>query len=135
MHATGCMLPHVKLSEKPIPGFSNVTDVPVPESARIEQDKTMIMGSNDHWTGHFVYSTKQPSTYVIDFINTQMQNLGWKKISVLRGSETNFTFTRKDRVANVKISTSNEFLSKKTIVSIDMATTSLKSNDVDKCDN
>lgn len=126
INLTGCMSPDLKMSEKPKPGFSNVTDIPMPESAQIQQDKTMIAGGSEHWTGHLVYSTKKPSAYVVDFINTQMPNAGWEKISVLRGPETTFTFTRKDRVANVKISTSKKILSNESIVSIDMVTASLK---------
>lgn len=107
------------------PGFSNITDIPLPESAKMDLSKSMVMGGGDTWTGHLVYNTSRSPSQVIDFINEQMQSTGWTKLSELRGHETILTFMKEKRIATVKVTTDSWYHYNKTLVSTDMTRSNL----------
>ena len=125
---TGCASSHVTASTQPKAGFSNITDIPIPQSAHIDLSKSMVMGGNEKWTGHLVYHTNQPQPQVIDFLNDQMQSTGWTKVSELRGTESVLTFIKQQRIATVRIFKEAHYLSKDAvIVTVDMTNSKMKS--------
>ena len=81
-------------------GFSNITDTPLPVSAKMDLHRSMVTGSGANWSGHLVYTTEKPLVQVVDFINREMQTSGWTKISELRGHETVMTFIKEKRIAS-----------------------------------
>jgi len=107
------------------PGFSNIRDVPLPKAANMDINKSMVMGSGDTWTGHLVYETDKPQVEVIDFTTSQMQGVGWMKLSELRGKETVITFIKGQRVATVRVTTDKGYIRDQTAVSIDMSNSNL----------
>lgn len=123
---SACSTTSMKVSDQSKPGFSNITDIPLPESANIDMNKSMVMGGNNVWTGHLVYYTNKPQAEVVDFINSHMQNDNWTKISELRGKETIISFMKKKRVATIRILTEESYFSKKTMVSVDMTSSKFK---------
>ena len=86
--ATGPMLS----SEQPKPGFANITDIPLPESATMDLHKSVVTGAGDTWAGHLVYDTKNSRVRVIDFTSKEMKAKGWSKVSELRGKESVLVF-------------------------------------------
>lgn len=123
---SACSTTSMKVSTKTKPGFSNITDIPLPESAKMDLNKSLVMGGGESWTGHLVYETNKPQAEVIDFMNTKMQDADWTKISELRGKETVITFMKEKRVATIRIINADGYLSKKTIVSIDKTYSKLR---------
>ena len=107
------------------PGFANITDVPIPESAKIDINKSMVMGGGDAWTGHLVYTTKRSHVEVIDFVTRNMLARRWSKVSELRGIETVITFMKNHRVATVRVMVDKGYISNETIISIDMSNSDL----------
>jgi hypothetical protein len=107
-------------------GFSNITDTPLPLSAKMDLHRSMVTGSGANWSGHLVYTTEKPLVQVVDFINREMQTSGWTKISELRGHETVMTFMKEKRIASARITAEKGFMSNTTLVAIDMANSSLR---------
>lgn len=114
--------PPINVAENPQPGFSNVTDIPVPDTARMDLDKSIVMGGRDNWTGHLVYTLNHSRVTTIDFLSTQMVARGWARISALRGAETVIVFMKDKRVATFRITGNN----KNTLVTVDMANSNAK---------
>ena len=115
-----CSSTGMKIADQNKPGFSNITDVPLPESATIDMNSTLVMGGGDSWTGHLVYRTNRTRAEVVDFTNTHMQAAEWTKLSELRGNESVITFMRNKRVATLKIAGGDQVFSKENFVSIVM---------------
>lgn len=107
-------------------GFSNITDTPLPVSATMDMEKSMVTGSGDTWSGHLVYKTKKPQTEVIEFINREMLATGWSKVSELRGHETVLMFIKGKRVATTRVTTEKGLISNSTLVAIDMANSNMR---------
>ena len=87
----------------------------------------MVMGGGNSWTGHLVYETNRPQAEVIDFMNENMQQADWTKISESRAKDTVITFMKEKRVATIRILNDDGYLSKQTTVTIDMANSKLRS--------
>jgi len=107
----------MSVTDQSKPGFSNITDIPIPQSAQMDLDNSSIMGGSDSWTGHLVYNTERSRVSVIDFLSSQMVENGWAKISELRGKETVMVFMKHKRVATLRITGTT----KKSVVFVDMA--------------
>ncbi len=107
-------------------GFSNVTDIPLPVSAKMDMDKSLVSGSGDSWSGHLVYHTPKPQVSVIEFTNKEMISSGWSKISELRGPETIITFIKSKRIATFRVITEKSLMSKSTVVAIDMSNSNFR---------
>ena len=115
----------MRASEQTKPGFSNITDVPLPQSANMNMSKTMVMGGDNSWTGHLVYDTAQPQAEVVDFTNAKMVENDWTRVSELRGKNTVLTYIKDKRVATISIMTEKGYVSQQTEVTIDMSNSKL----------
>jgi len=120
LSVTACSTSTIKTAQQSKSGFSNITDIPLPETANIDLNKSMVMGGGNTWTGHLVYYTNKSQEQVIDFVTTQMSGTGWTKLSELRGNESVITYIKEKRVATVRVTTDKGLLIDKTIVAIDM---------------
>lgn len=124
---SSCSTSPMKVSQQSKPGFSNIQDVPLPQSANIDMNKSMVMGGGNSWTGHLAYDTKESQAEVVDFINTHMQRDDWTKLSELRGKETVISFMKDKRIATVRVTVDDGYFSKRTAVSIDMTNSKMRS--------
>ncbi len=126
-----CASFNMKTTEQPKPGFANSIDIPLPQTAKIDMNKTTVMGGGNTWTGHLVYNTRKTQPQVIDFVTSQMQNAAWTKISELRSKETVINFVKGKRVATVRIMPENHYIYTDTSVSIDMVNSNLRVDNAD----
>lgn len=124
---SSCSTTAMKVSEQSKPGFSNIQDIHLPQSANIDINKSMVMGGGNSWTGHLAYDTKESQAEVVDFINTQMQGDDWTKLSELRGKETVISFMKDKRIATIRVTLDDGYFSKKTAVSVDMTNSKMRS--------
>lgn len=121
-----CATEPMKSTTQPKPGFSNITDVPLPESATMDLHQSVVTGGGDTWSGHLVYDTKNSQVRVIDFTSKEMKAKGWSKVSELRGKESVLVFMMDRRVATIRVTKEDGFISNKTRVVIDMANSNLR---------
>lgn len=90
-------------SPTPPPAFSQFSDVPVPANARMDLDKTIILGAEDGWIGRLALSTSYPLTEMYSFYEREMPNFGWERITVVRSSVTTMTYSRGGRIATITL--------------------------------
>lgn len=90
-------------SPTPPPAFSQFSDVPVPANARMDLDKTIILGAEDGWIGRLALSTSYPLTEMYSFYEREMPNFSWERITVVRSSVTTMTYSRGSRIATITL--------------------------------
>jgi hypothetical protein len=79
-------------------------DFPFPQGARVDHDKTIILGGGANWTGRVLFSTSSSPTEVFDFYRDQLPAAGWQTISLIKAKTSILTFVKQDRSVTVDIS-------------------------------
>ncbi len=87
-------------------GFAQFSDVPIPEGARMDLDRTLILGSQEKWTGRLALISGLAPAGAFDLYQDQMVRQGWTEISAVRSETSVLTFSREERVATIQISRS-----------------------------
>jgi hypothetical protein len=86
------------------PSFADFSDVPIPASARMDVDRSLILGPKDNWLGRLVFRSSNSASEAFDFYANGMSRFGWQPVAVVRGSTSAMTYTRGERVASIQIS-------------------------------
>ncbi|GAB2179914.1 hypothetical protein DLREEDagrD3_01370 [Denitratisoma sp. agr-D3] len=84
-----------------------VSDIAVPAGAKLDTEKSLIMGASDKWLGRIVLKTDQPPVQVFNHFYTGMANYGWVAITAVQAQTSVQTFQRGDRVALIQIEPSS----------------------------
>ena len=50
-----------------VPYFSQFTDIPIPDPATMDLDKTILFGLQEEWLGKMTFTTPYPVSQVFDF--------------------------------------------------------------------
>ena len=82
-------------------GFIGYTDIPVPQGASMNLDKTLAFGTGDTWTGRLNQDVKQTLHETFDFYLREMPNFGWTPITAVRGDISVLTYYRGNRIATI----------------------------------
>ena len=90
-------------NEKSQPSFSDFSDMPIPASARMDVDHSLILGPKENWLGRLVFRSSSSASESFDFYANGMQRFGWQSVAVVRGAISAMTYTRSDRVASIQI--------------------------------
>ncbi|MGE5537283.1 MAG: hypothetical protein ACM30I_01595 [Gemmatimonas sp.] len=85
------------------PSFADFSDLPIPASARMNIDRSLILGPKDAWLGRLVFRSSSSAAEAFDFYANGMPRFGWQPVAVVRGSTSAMTYTRGDRVATIQI--------------------------------
>ncbi len=86
------------------PSFSQFSDIPVPEGARLDRHNTLLLGQGDNWMGRLDYTLRWSSApELFDFYKAQMPNYKWQEISSVRAAISIMTYQRNGRIATVQI--------------------------------
>lgn len=64
----------------------------LPAGYKIDTGRTMIFGTDDHWTGRLSYGTKTNADEVFAFLHREMPNFGWAEMSSMRSDNSVMTF-------------------------------------------
>ena len=83
--------------------FGAFTDIPVPDPAEMDLDRTLLLGGREAWIGRLVLSTSLGPSDLFDFYRGEMPKFGWSEVTVVRAEVSILTYTRLDRVATVQI--------------------------------
>lgn len=90
-------------SPAPPPAFSQFSDVPLPANARMDLDKTIILGAEDGWIGRLALDASYPLTEMYAFYEREMPKFSWDRITVVRSSVTTMTYGRGARIATITL--------------------------------
>lgn len=85
------------------PSFTDFSDMPIPSSARMDLDRSLILGPKDNWLGRLAFHSSSSASETFDFYANGMSRFGWQPVAVVRGSTSAMTYTRADRVATIQI--------------------------------
>ncbi len=84
--------------------FPKFTDIPVPTKAKMDVDRSLILGGGEDWVGRIVLLTSGSSTHMFDFYRHEMPRFGWAEFTAIRAATSVLTYSRGGRVATVRIS-------------------------------
>jgi hypothetical protein len=80
------------------------TDIPIPAGARMDLDRTLVLGPRDNWIGRLVYTSAANPNDLFEFYARELPRFGWAGITAVRAGTSVLSFTRGERVATVQIS-------------------------------
>ncbi|MFN0042899.1 MAG: hypothetical protein ACKVSF_06770 [Alphaproteobacteria bacterium] len=95
--------PEAKQAGNAPSGFAQFTDIPIPEGARMDMERTLILGSQEKWIGRLAIASGASAAAVFDLYQDQMVRFGWVEISAVRSETSVLTFSREERVATIQI--------------------------------
>lgn len=84
--------------------FPTFTDIPVPTKAKMDVNKSLILGAGEGWVGRMVLLTSGSASRMFDFYRREMPRFGWAEFTAIRAATSVLTYSRGERVATVRIS-------------------------------
>lgn len=83
--------------------FSLLTDIPIPQNATLDVERSLILGDLDRWTGRIILNVGQAATKTFALYQSQMPNFGWEPVMSVQAEVSVLSFTRGERAATVQI--------------------------------
>jgi hypothetical protein len=82
-----------------------VAGTALPSGYKIDPDRTLILGTDDRWTGRLSYTTSTNADDTFDFLRREMPNFGWSEMTAMRSDTSLLTFMSEStgRVATIYI--------------------------------
>lgn len=84
-------------------GFAQFPDIAVPSGAKMDVDRTLVLGSRDAWIGRLAMTSGGGVTATYDFFMREMPKFRWQEITAVRSQISVLTYSREDRVATIQI--------------------------------
>lgn len=106
-------------SDQPVANSQLLTDIPVPNSATMDNERSIILADRDHWVGRVVMRFWQNTSDLTAFYQSQMPSFGWEPVMAVTSATSILTYTHGDHAATVQIEDST--LGLKSQVSITVA--------------
>lgn len=83
--------------------FRPVTDVPIPNDASLDPERSLILSGRDDWTGRIVMVSSVGATEAYAFYRAEMPKFEWSPVMSVQSAISVLSFTRRDRAATVQI--------------------------------
>ncbi len=90
-------------SNDAISEFRPITDIPIPTSAKLDTERSIILSGRDRWTGRLVLAVGLSAEEAFAFYQNGMARFGWTPVMSVQAKTSVLTFTRGDRAATVEI--------------------------------
>lgn len=87
----------------PAADFRPVTDIPIPEDATMDTERSLILSSRDQWTGRVVMNVGLSAAKAFAFYQQEMPNFRWIPVMSVQSDISVMAFTREDRAATVQV--------------------------------
>ena len=87
------------------PSFAQFSDIPIPSGAKMNLDRTLILGPQDSWIGRLGLETSHNTTTMYDFYKQKTPEFGWQEITSVRSAISVLTYTRAERVLTITLRT------------------------------
>ena len=85
------------------PDFGLLTDIPIPAGATMDNDRSLILGDKDRWTGRVVMKLWKSAPEAAAFYLQQMPAFGWEPIMAATSGISVMSYIRGDRAATVQV--------------------------------
>ncbi len=83
--------------------FQPITDVPIPEGARLDTERSLVLGGDDNWTGRLVFNVSESSADAFARYHQEMPRFGWRLITSVQAESSVLAFSQGERVATIQI--------------------------------
>ena len=83
--------------------FQPISDIPIPEGARLDNERSLVLGGQDNWTGRLVFSIGESSADAFARYHQEMPRFGWRLITSVQAESSVLTFAQAERVATIQI--------------------------------
>ena len=94
---------HVEGTTGAPPSFAQFQDVPVPPGAKMDLDRSLVLGDREAWIGRLMMAVGMTQSLAYDFYFSEMPRFGWSTVTTVRGETAVLTYTRGSRVATIQI--------------------------------
>jgi hypothetical protein len=85
------------------PDFRPVSDIPIPEGASLDNERSLILSSRDQWTGRIVMKVGQSPSKAFAFYQREMPAFRWNPVMSVQSEISVLTFIREDRAATIQV--------------------------------
>jgi hypothetical protein len=83
--------------------FSQFQDVPIPIGAKMDLDRTVILGGRERWIGRLTLETSHNSVKLFNFFKKSTPEFGWQEITSIRSATSVLTYSQTTRVLTIQI--------------------------------
>ena len=83
--------------------FQPITDIPIPEGARLDSGRSLVLGGQDNWTGRLVFSVGESSADAFARYHQEMPRFGWRLITSVQAESSVLAFSKGARIATIQI--------------------------------
>ncbi len=90
----------------PGPGFTRFTDIPMPANNTIDLERSLILGTDQQWTGRLVITSGSNVADMYEFYRREMPNFSWSEVTTVRAANSVLVFEQGARVVTVQITPS-----------------------------
>lgn len=85
------------------PDFALLADIPIPSGATMDNERSLILGDKDRWTGRVVMKLWKSAPEATAFYQQQMPAFGWEPIMAATSGTSVMSYVRADRAATVQV--------------------------------
>ncbi len=85
-------------------GMDIVNDVPIPQGAVLDTERSLVLGRGSNWTGRLVFRVNRPSSALFSLYQSEMPQFGWQALSVIQDEVSILQYLLGSRLATVRIS-------------------------------
>jgi len=85
------------------PDFALWADIPIPAGATMDNERSLILGDKDRWTGRVVMKLWKSAPEATAFYQQQMPAFGWEPIMAATSGISVMSYVRADRAATVQV--------------------------------
>jgi hypothetical protein len=85
------------------PAFAQFKDIPIPSGAKMNMDRTLILGENDSWIGRLVIDSRSPQASLFDFFKYRTSQFGWQEITTVRAQTSVLSYSKDNRIMTIQI--------------------------------
>ncbi len=86
--------------------FNQFADIPIPTGAKMDIERTLLLGSGEGWIGRLVTKNSNNINEMFSFYKSELPKFGWQELSSVRSALSVLTYQRGARVATVQIQAS-----------------------------
>ena len=87
------------------PSFAQFQDIPIPGGAKMNMDRTLILGEKESWIGRLVIDSSVSQAGMFDFFKQRTGEFGWREITSVRSATSVLTYSREQRIMTIQILT------------------------------
>ena len=85
-------------------GLDIVNDVPIPQGAVLDNDRSLVLGRGSNWTGRLVFRVNRPTSAIFSLYQSEMPQFGWQSISVIQDEVGILQYVMGGRFVTVRVS-------------------------------